>query len=183
MHMRRKPEGSCRFWWTLWTTAQSSRSILVLVLYLLTQRHPFRNKRYPLRNNCSGSSLVKASSLICWSHFLQLGCNISGNTDPIRKETFRYLYVMTDEASVCTTTWFFIIFFCRHECNSFQKCCFVVVVKCEYTLKATLHVPDSSGSRFAMISRSDHVMYQQTMMAPPAAQNIQRADQEVYMWQ
>ena len=86
---------------------------------------------------------------------------------------------MTDEASVCTTMWFFIIFFCRHECNSFQKCCFVVVVKCECTLKATLHVPDSSGSRFAMISRSDHVMYQETMMAPPAVQTIQRADQEV----
>ena len=39
-----------------------------------------------------------------------------------------------------------------------------------------LDVSDSSGSRFAIVSRSDHVMYQQTMMAPPAAEIIQRAD-------
>ena len=40
-----------------------------------------------------------------------------------------------------------------------------------------LTVPDSTGSRFRMVSRSDHVMYtQQMMMAPPAAQTIQQAD-------
>ena len=39
------------------------------------------------------------------------------------------------------------------------------------------HLSDCSGSRFAMVSRSDHVMYQQMMMmAPPAAEIIQRAD-------
>ena len=38
---------------------------------------------------------------------------------------------------------------------------------------------DSSGSRYAMVSRSDHVMYQQMMMAPPATQTVQPADPSV----
>ena len=32
-----------------------------------------------------------------------------------------------------------------------------------------------------MVSRSDHVMYSEQMIAPPAAQTIQRADQEVHI--
>ena len=49
-----------------------------------------------------------------------------------------------------------------------------------FILNFVLSFSDFSCSRFAMVSTSDHVMYsKQMMMAPSAAETIQRADQTV----